>query len=385
MAASNGPSFRVERSPDFDNLRRTLLRQGPPGPVPFIELFADPGTIQTVLGEEIGWHSIVLAESEDSGSRRRFSWRGREVLNLILRFCYENGYDYVWAWTGLAFPRDNYLEATDTAGVENLPGGTRMWQDESRGPIQSWADFEAYPWPVPERISYRAIEYLNGVVPEGMKISVNLGGVFENSSWLMGLESFSYALADQPDLVAAICQRVGELTAAAASHALSIDNVGMVFLGDDLGHVTGTLISPRVLRECVFPHHRRVVEIAHASGKLALLHSCGNLTGIMDEIVALGFDAKHSFEDKIMPVEEVSRRWGGRIGILGGVDMDLLGRGSEGEVRRRCREILESCAAAGTGYCLGTGNSVANYIPAGNYLAMLDEGRRWNREHCGRD
>jgi hypothetical protein len=217
MVASEGPSYRVERRPDFDNLRRTLLRQGPSGAVPLIELFADPGTIQKVLGEKIGWHSIMLAEAADGANRRRSSWRGRDALNLILRFCYENGYDYVWAWTGLGFARDNYLEAADTASVENLPGGRRVWQDESRGPIQSWADFEAYPWPVPERISYRAIEYLNDVVPEGMKISVNLGGVFENSSWLMGLESFSYALADQPDLVAAICQRVGELTSAAAA------------------------------------------------------------------------------------------------------------------------------------------------------------------------
>jgi uroporphyrinogen decarboxylase len=348
-----------------------------------IELFADPGSIQKVLGEKIGWHSIMLAEAADEANNRRVSWRGRDALNLILRFCYENGYDFVWAWTGLGFARDNYLEAADTASVENLPGGRRVWHDESRGPIQSWADFDAYPWPVAEKISYRAIEYLNGVVPEGMKISVNLGGIFENSSWLMGLEAFSYSLADQPDLVAAICQRVGELTAAAATHAVSIDNVGMVFLGDDLGFATGTLVSPAVLREHIFPHHRRLVEIAHAADKLVLLHSCGNLAGIMDEIIDIGFDAKHSFEDKIMPVEEVSRLWGDRIAILGGVDMDLLGRGSEEEVRGRTREILQSFAAAGTGYCLGTGNSVANYIPAENYLAMLDEGRRWNREHFG--
>ena len=97
----------------------------------------------------------------------------------------------------------------------------------------------------------------------------------------------------------------------------------------------------------------------------------------MDEFVEIGFDAKHSFEDKIMPVEEVYRRWGDRIAILGGVDMDLLGRGSEADVRRRTREILAACADRGTGYCLGTGNSVANYIPLENYLVMLDEARRY--------
>jgi uroporphyrinogen-III decarboxylase len=64
------------------------------------------------------------------------------------------------------------------------------------------------------------------------------------------------------------------------------------------------------------------------------------------------------------------------------VDVHWLASGSEAEVRRRTREILDVCGA-GRGYLLGTGNSVANDIPPGNYLAMLDEGRRWNREHFG--
>jgi len=159
--------FRVERSPDFENLRRTLLRSGPPGPVPLIELFADPGTIQTLLGEKISWQSLILAGAADPGDPRRVSASGRAALDLILRFCYEHGYDYVYTWTGLSFPRTNYLAAADTAGVENLPDGTRVWHDESTGPIGSWADFETYPWPEAERISYRAIEYLRGPRPSG--------------------------------------------------------------------------------------------------------------------------------------------------------------------------------------------------------------------------
>jgi len=382
-AAPGGPQYRVKRQPNFDNLRRTLLRQGPPGPVPFIELFADPGMIEAVLGEKFTWDALALAGEQDAGGRPSGALRGRAVIDLILRFCYENGYDYVYAWTGLNFPRANFSVAGDTAPLENWPGARRYWQDESTGPIQSWADFEAYPWPKPEEISYRAIEYLNAVVPEGMKICVNLGGIFENTSWLMGLQPFSYALFDQPDLIEAISQKVGEFTAAAAAHAVTIDNVGMVFLGDDLGFATGTLVSPAVLRRYIFPHHRRLVEIVHAAGRLFLLHSCGNLETIMDELIDLGIDAKHSFEDKIMPVEEVYRRWGDRIAVLGGVDMDLLARGSEEQVRGRTREILEVCAARGTGYCLGTGNTAANYVPRENYLAMLDEGRRWNRAHFG--
>ena len=382
-ASPTGPQYRVKRQPDFDNLRRTLLRQGPPGPVPFIELFADPGMVEAVLGEKFTWDAVVLAGEQEAGTSPARSLRGRTVLDLILRFCYETGFDYVYSWTSLTFPRSNFAAATDTAALGNWPDGRRFWQDESTGPIQNWADFEAYPWPKPGQISYRAIEYLNAVVPEGMKVCVIFGGVFENTSWLMGLQSFSYALFDQPDLIEAISQRVGETTAAAAAHAVTIDNVGMVFLGDDLGFATGTLVSPATLRKYFFPHYRRLAEIAHGADKPFLLHSCGNLETIMDELIDLGIDAKHSFEDKIMPVEEVYRRWGDRVAVLGGVDMDLLARGSEEQVRARTRQILESCAARGTGYCLGTGNTPANYIPKDNYLALLDEGRRWNREHFG--
>jgi uroporphyrinogen decarboxylase len=48
----------------------------------------------------------------------------------------------------------------------------------------------------------------------------------------------------------------------------------------------------------------------------------------------------------------------------------------------RTRQILEACALGG-GYVLGTSNSVANYIPLRNYLAMVDEGQRWNQQYFG--
>ena len=176
-ARSDGPRYRVERRPDFENLRRTLLRQGPPGPVPLIELFADPGTIQALLGEKIGWDSIMLTEAGDSASQRRPSWRGRAVLDLILRFCYENGYDYVWTWTGLGFPRAGTIWRPRTPPASRTsPAARDCGRTRAGGPSRAGPTSTPTPGRLAERISYRAIEYLNSVVPEGMKISVNLAG-----------------------------------------------------------------------------------------------------------------------------------------------------------------------------------------------------------------
>ena len=95
----------------------------------------------------------------------------------------------------------------------------------------------------------------------------------------------------------------------------------------------------------------------------------------MDDLLDnVHIDGLHSFEDTIETVEETNRKYGDRIAILGGIDIDFLCRSDESAVRHRTRTTLESCHTGG-GYCLGSGNSIANYVPLQNYLAMLDEGR----------
>jgi uroporphyrinogen decarboxylase len=91
----------------------------------------------------------------------------------------------------------------------------------------------------------------------------------------------------------------------------------------------------------------------------------------MDDITDdVKVDAKHSFEDTYLPVTEAKKFYGHRIGLIGGVDMDVLGRRSLDEIRRYVSHVLETCKPAG-GYCLGSGNTVANYVPLENYLTML--------------
>ena len=155
-----------------------------------------------------------------------------------------------------------------------------------------------------------------------------------------------------------------------------MDKVGAVMISDDLGFKTQTLVSPAYLRKYVLPLHKKQAQIIHAAGKPAILHSCGQLESIMEDIIEdVRIDARHSFEDAIMPVTEFKKRYGGRIGILGGFDIDRLCRSTEQEVRDHTRMLLKECGSDG-GYALGSGNSIAAYMPIENYLAMIDEAWR---------
>jgi uroporphyrinogen decarboxylase len=131
------------------------------------------------------------------------------------------------------------------------------------------------------------------------------------------------------------------------------------------------------MRELVLTGHARMASRTHQAGRLYFLHSCGELSDIREDLIEdVRIDAKHSFEDTIESVTDAKRNYGNRLTLFGGIDVDFLCRSTEREIRKRVRATLDVCMPGG-GYCLGTGNTVANYVPIDNYLAMLDEGRRW--------
>ena len=194
----------------------------------------------------------------------------------------------------------------------------------------------------------------------------------------MGYETLCYALFDQRDLVKAISEKLREYYIACQKRRLQFDRIKIVWASDDMGFKTGLMISPDDTREFILPGHKELAQISHEAGKPYLLHACGNLTDIIDDLIDdVKIDAKHSYEDTIGDVCEVKYTYGRRIAMLGGLDMDFLCRSDEQAIRKRVRDTLDVCMPRG-GYCLGTGNSVANYIPLDNYLAMVDEGRLYS-------
>ncbi len=144
----------------------------------------------------------------------------------------------------------------------------------------------------------------------------------------------------------------------------------MLLAGYPVSEVAQTLLSPDMLRKYVFPWHKKIVEAAHKNGKPAVLHSCGYMVEIMEDIIEdMKYDGKHSYEDNIVPVEEAYQRWGGRIAILGGLDVDFLIRSENEEIVKRAKNMLEITKEKG-GYALGSGNSIPEYIPNEKYFAM---------------
>jgi uroporphyrinogen decarboxylase len=206
-------------------------------------------------------------------------------------------------------------------------------------------------------MDYFAFEYLNDHLPEGLGlVTCHAAGMFEHLSQILSLEGICLALYDNPQLVRAVSDRLGELISGFYRHLLDLDNIVAIFQGDDMGFRTSTLVSPDALREYVLPWHKRFAAMAHERGVPYFLHSCGNVEAIMEDLIEdVGIDGKHSFEDAIVPVEAFQVRYGERIAVLGGLDLNILAGGTPDEVRRKTRALAETCGQRGR-YAVGSGN-----------------------------
>jgi uroporphyrinogen decarboxylase len=359
--------FATTVRPDVDELLAVLRRERAPKRIHHIELFLDPEIIEAVdehfeLSRDLGRSDPFYALQRDI------------VVHAHL------GYDVF----RLGFVHKDIfhlpaLESEDTA-AGSQSRGRREWIEEHKAAIRSWEDFESYPWPKVEQIDLTSLEWMEKNLPEGMGCFELTAHIFEMVNFLQGYEQLCYNLFDAPELVAAICEKIGKFYMDFTELICDFECMSLVWGSDDLGFRSTTMTSPQFLRDQILPWHRECARITHEHGKPYLLHSCGNLDAVMEDLIeVVGIDGKHSFEDTILPVSEAYRRYGQRISILGGIDVDFLCRASESEIRMRVRETLDACTDRdhGNGYCLGTGNTVANYIPLDNYLVMLDEGRNY--------
>jgi len=341
----------AERKPDFGRFRKVLLREGEPDLLPFYDLFADAPVLKAVTGKPPG-------------------------LEARIDFQYKMGYDYVGTGANFGYPLRKTRSTEDVGSA--LPHESRGFVDDNHGAIECRADFDAYPWPVITDDLTGDIDKCAGMLPFGMKMLLGSSGILENVVWLMGYIPFSYAAQDEEQLIWDMFEKIGGNAVRvmkAMMEQVDLSKVGGVVMGDDMGYSQGTMVSPEMLRKYVFPWQKKVVEIAHEHGLPFIIHSCGNLEGIMDDLIDyVGIDAKHSFEDKIMPVAEAKRRYGKRIAVLGGIDMNFLVKAAAEEVAPYVAKVMEECMPGG-GYALGTGNSIANYIPLENYYEMLRVGR----------
>ena len=342
-------NFRKDFQPDYRNILKVLHNQRPDY-LPLYEHHIDAPFIAKALGREVDATGKSGADLE-------------EHYRTVTGF-----------WKDMTYDAMDY----EAAICDIFPDHGAILGGRP-GPIQTRDDFEKYPWEEIPGIFKRAykphLDTLTKVMPQGMKAYGGCGyGIFEASEDLVGYEQLCMLQYLDPELFRDLFLRIGDLYIKLWSWVL--DNYSDLFvfcrMGDDLGFQTSTLLEPDTIRTHILPQHKRVIDLVHARGKKFLLHSCGNIFSVMDDILANGIDAKHSNEDQIAPYEEWITRYSDRIGLFGGIDMNELILNPYDYVYNKVLEEGARFRSMAKGYGLGSGNSIPDYMAVDGFMAMVD-------------
>jgi uroporphyrinogen decarboxylase len=354
----------VDIAPDFERLRAALYCREPDR-VPLLELFHDLEVKEAFLGRRIrGVEDDIQVHVRAGYDYYTFGFQYEEIVEA-------------YSWIGVA----SSGPATPLYGRKQ----PRHWVPERDGLISNRQDFERFPWPDPGRSRIMAMANVFDRVtgdqavrealehlPPNMRLIVQTDGIFERFTKMMGLQTFCYLLYDDPPLVAEMFEVGGRLAVGLFEYMAQLPGVGALWLADDLAYASGPLFSPELMHKHLFPWYRRIAGIARDVNLPLLFHSDGNLLPILDDLVEIGFNALQPIEPKAMDIRDLKRTYGGRLCLVGNIDLgSTLTLGTPEEVRAEVRQRIRDIAPGG-GYCVGSSNTVTNYVPLQNFQAMVD-------------
>jgi uroporphyrinogen decarboxylase len=320
---------------------------------------------------------VPLYESTSAPFMSKYLGRPAVTFQDTVDFRLAAGYDYASVRVDIDFAAG--IEAKEGMRQTQDPSGAqRKWAPEGAGQITSWEDFEKHPWPKAEDVNYRELEVAAKSLPDGMKLLQSRGHIFTDVSHLMGFETFSMAIFEQPDLVGAIFDKVGSVVYSIYDALSSFEAVGGVVFPDDLAYKGGLLVSPQVYRRWLFPWMRKIIILCQRS-KPFIFHTDGNILKVWDDIVDMGVDVLHPMDPTGMDIRAAKARAAGKLCIMGNVNQAFpLGMGTPADVELEVLGLLRDVAPGG-GYCLSSSNSVQENVPVENFRAMTETVLKWGK------
>jgi uroporphyrinogen decarboxylase len=205
---------------------------------------------------------------------------------------------------------------------------------------------------------------------------------FERPWFLRGMENLMMDYYTNPEEVHrlhdALCTRYEGLIRRAARE-LKPDGF---LTSDDLGHQTSLMMSPGKFRELIKPYYARIGRACRECGMHFWLHSCGNNTEIMDDLIESGVSCFHPVQKGTMDMAATAKRWVRKVTFHAGFDVQhTLPHGTPEEVRAEVRRVIDTFDGPAGGLVMAAGNGIVSGTPFENIRAFLDESATYGASH----
>lgn len=294
----------------------------------------------------------------------------------------------IGGWFGTCAPETNSFKKVtlkegqqmDEWGVvyqyneSSWPGGAPVFH-----PLADREDYETY-FSVPDAGEPWRLEGIQKAIRlnEGYDCALIgiMNGPFTLALMEMGYENMCYAVFEDPELISDLMERCNTFVITAARKMLEAGADG-ILLAEDLAHAHGPFFRPEYMRQYIFPHIKAAVTAVHEAGGCCILHSCGNITEILEDVIDTGVDALNPLQVSAgMDLKQVKETCGDRITLIGNLDStNLLPYGTPEEIRAEVRRIL-AIGAPGGRFVFCSDSDLRDDMPVENIVAMYEEAKQ---------
>ena len=208
---------------------------------------------------------------------------------------------------------------------------------------------------------------------------------FERPWMLRGMENLMVDYYVEPDRIRQLHDAMATQYARYIDFAANRLGPDGFWTSDDLGHQTGPMISPEIFHDLIYPYYCRVGEAVRSGGMHFWLHSCGDNTLLLPDLIDSGVDVFHPVQKHTMDEAAVAREFGGKLAFLAGIDVQhVLQEADADGVRAEVRALIDAFDRPDARMCIAAGNGIVSGTPFDNIDAFLDEAVRYGAAHRAR-
>lgn len=195
----------------------------------------------------------------------------------------------------------------------------------------------------------------------------------------MGFENMAFAVYDDPDLLREMSAYFTDFWTKVAVRNVEL-GADAIFIANDMGFNTNTLLSPETMRDIFLPDLKKQVAAIHDAGGKVILHSCGCVNPILPELVDTGIDALNDIQVGAgMDIAAIKKQYGDRLTLIGNVDAtNIMTTKHPEEIDEAVKYVLR-VAGKGGGLILASDHSLHGAIPVENIERFIAAAKKYGK------